>query len=100
MKPPPKTTRGFAVRLGGEEVGRVEDDVAITTPDQTRIHFLQRVRLDPEKVREFGSEYAYRICYYSLAARNPKWVFGYCSLLADAQLKDLLAQARLKGWPI
>lgn len=61
-----ETTKGEPVKFGSREIGRVEDDVSITTPGRDYRHFLQRVRLNQEKATELGSDYGYRLCYWSL----------------------------------
>lgn len=96
---PPESTKGLSVKFHGQQIGYVEDDVAVTTTEGDYRHFLQRIRLDSPKAAEMGGEISYRWCYYSLTETGKSFVFGqYALLLSERQLQGLLAQARLKGW--
>ncbi len=79
-------------------VGTVEDEVFIIVSDYK--HMIQRIQF-PEGEGWGGNLQAYRIGYYTLAAqkRNVKWG-QYHSLLAESEFKDLLHQAKQKGWDI
>jgi hypothetical protein len=47
------------------------------------------------------SKYAYRWCYWTVTAKEDKLSFGqYALFLSESALRNMLAKARKKGWPI
>ncbi len=96
-----KTTRGETITFGCIPVGVVEDEISRIDSDGEYKRFLQRIRLTEAKTGEIGSAYAYRWCYFSLSESRDKLPIGHCGLLVgEHELQNILAEARLKRWPI
>jgi len=84
-------------RPGGFHVGTVKDVVSVIVSDYN--HMIQRIQLAPELERSWGFRYAYRTCYYTLAAktRNPVWG-QYHALVPAEDYRRLARKAYKKGW--
>jgi hypothetical protein len=62
-------------------------------------HLIQRIKLTPEKQKEWKSRYAYRTCYYTLTARTRKPAWGqYHQLIVSSGFRQLMRKALKKGW--
>ena len=80
-------------------IGTVVDEVSIIS-DHFKL-MVQQIRHSPEQVDLAGTELAYRFCYYSFTADMKHIKFGQFALTVSAEeLKELLRQARAKGWKI
>ena len=83
---------------GREVVGTVVDEVYIIVSDYK--HMIQQIRF-PDHARWDGSEFAYRVGYYTYDASGKHIKWGqYTSVLTESQYRELLAKARAKGWDI
>jgi len=89
----------FKVRGGSErtKTGTVVDEVYIIVGDYK--HLIQKIKSD--KPFWDGSRIAYRTCYYTFDAAGKHIKFGqYAQFLTEKEYKELLSNAKAKGWPI
>jgi hypothetical protein len=100
------TRIGMEVRLTDPETGGsreklwgvVEDEIGIVVEGAK--HVVQRIRL-AEDVRRNGDEYGYKTGSFLVDRRTGriKWA-QYAQVLTEAELCELLALTKKKGWPV
>jgi hypothetical protein len=60
---------------------------------------IQKIRLCPEVAGKWGSSYAYRTCYYTLAKVSRELVWGqYNAVVTQPVYRQLARKACAKGW--
>jgi hypothetical protein len=83
---------------GRIQMGIVEDEVYVMVNDYK--HVIQKIKIENGTYWD-GSRHAYRTGYYTYDAKRTRIVWGqYTQFLTEEEYKQLLTQARAKGWPI
>jgi len=78
------------------KVGEIIDEVSVLTTDNPEYpdykHFIQKIITEQGKIR-------FRICYYTLDAKEKRIVFGqYAAQMSEQDLKQLIQKARKRGF--